>query len=139
MTTWRLLFPVSGIKVEMMSPPWNNFLQSLLRFIMVRSSHSEGLGRIIFRLVILTLQWQKEEEGRHQKEEGPQFRVLECRPSFVGHLFSGHLPSVYLCGHVCCKASDRLDFELCFTQREYYIVIQSACNNVTYLMYSAII
>ena len=63
MTTWRLLFPDGGIKAEMMSPPWNNFLQSLLRFIVVRSSHNEGLGRIIFRLVILTLRWQKEEEG----------------------------------------------------------------------------
>ena len=64
MTAWRLLFPDGGIKAEMMSPPWNNFLQSLLRFIVVRSSHNEGLGRIIFRLVILTLRWQKE-EGRH--------------------------------------------------------------------------
>jgi hypothetical protein len=27
MMTWRLLFPDGGIKTEMMSPPWNNFLQ----------------------------------------------------------------------------------------------------------------
>jgi len=65
MTTWRLLFPDDGIKAETMSPPWNNFLQSLLRSIVVRSSHNKGLGRIIFRLIILTLRWQKEEEGRH--------------------------------------------------------------------------
>jgi len=51
-TTWRLLFPDGGIKAEMMSLPWNNFLQPLLRFIVVRSSHNEGLGRIIFRLVL---------------------------------------------------------------------------------------
>ncbi|KAG0523679.1 hypothetical protein BDA96_07G143900 [Sorghum bicolor] len=57
MTTWRLLFSDGGIKAEMMSPSWNNFLQSLLRFIVVRSSHNEGLGRIIFRLVFLTLRW----------------------------------------------------------------------------------
>jgi hypothetical protein len=35
MTTWRLLFPDGGIKAEMMSPPWNNFLRSLLRFTVV--------------------------------------------------------------------------------------------------------
>ena len=33
MTTWRLLFPDGGIKAEMMSPPWNNFLRSLLCFV----------------------------------------------------------------------------------------------------------
>jgi hypothetical protein len=54
MTTWRLLFPNGGIKAEMMSPLWNNFLRSLLRFIVVRSGHDEGLGRIIFRSVFLT-------------------------------------------------------------------------------------
>jgi len=138
MTTWRLLFPDDGIKAEMMSPLWNNFLQSLLCFIMVRSSHNEGLGRIFFRLVILTLRWQKKEEGRHRKEEVPQFRLLECRPSFVGHLFSCHLPSVCLCGHLYCKVSNRLGFELCFTQREYYIVIQSACDVFVVLNYHII-
>jgi hypothetical protein len=38
MTTWRLLFPDSDIKAEMVSPPWNNFLWSLLHFIVVRSA-----------------------------------------------------------------------------------------------------
>jgi hypothetical protein len=55
MTTWRLLFPDGGIKAEMMSLPWNNFLRSLLRFVVVRSGYDEGLGRIIFRSVFLTL------------------------------------------------------------------------------------
>jgi hypothetical protein len=77
MTTWRLLFPDGSIKAEMMSPPWNNFLRSLLRFVVVRFGHDEGLGRIIFRLVFLTLRWQKEEEGRHQKEEVPYSSVAE--------------------------------------------------------------
>jgi hypothetical protein len=71
MTTWRLLFLDGGIKTEMMSPPWNNFLRSLLRFTVVRSGHDEGLGRIFFRSVFLSLRWQKEEEERHQKEEVP--------------------------------------------------------------------
>jgi hypothetical protein len=34
---------------EMISPPWNNFLGSLLCFVVVRSNHDEGLGRISFR------------------------------------------------------------------------------------------
>jgi hypothetical protein len=119
MTTWRLWFPDDGIKAEMMSPSWNNFLRSLLRFVVVRSGHDEGLGRIIFRSVFLTLRWQKE-EGRHQKEEVPQFRLQEYWPLFVGHLFSNHLPSVCLCGHPYCKAFNRLGFELCYSQRGYY-------------------
>jgi hypothetical protein len=57
MTTWRLLFSDDGIKTEMMSPPWNNFLQSLLRFVVIKSGHDGGLGRIIFRSVFLTLRW----------------------------------------------------------------------------------
>jgi hypothetical protein len=123
MTTWRLLFPDDDIKTEMMSPPWNNFLRFLLRFVVVRFDHDEGLERIIFRSVFLTLRWQKEEEGRHQKEEVHQFRLQKYWPSFVGHLFSGHLPSVCLCGHLYCKASNMLGFELCYSQREYYFVI----------------
>ena len=41
MTTWRLLFPDGDIKAEMMLPPWNNFLWSLLCFVVVRSRHDE--------------------------------------------------------------------------------------------------
>jgi len=58
--TWRLLFPDGDIKAEMVSPPWNNFLRSLLHFIVVSSGHDEGLGRLNFRSVFLILQWQKE-------------------------------------------------------------------------------
>jgi hypothetical protein len=66
MTTWSLLFPDNDIKAEMMSPPWNNFVRSLLRFIVVRSGHDKGPGRIRFRSVFLILLWwQKEKEGRH--------------------------------------------------------------------------
>jgi hypothetical protein len=53
--TWRLLFPDGDIKAEMVSPPWNNFVRSLFRFIVVRSGHNEGLGRISFRSVFLIL------------------------------------------------------------------------------------
>jgi hypothetical protein len=48
--TWRLGFPNSDIKTEMMSPSWNNFLQSFLRFVVIRSDHDEGLV-ISFRSV----------------------------------------------------------------------------------------
>ena len=57
MTIWRLLFPDVDIEAEMVSPSCNNFVRSLLRFIVVRSSHDEGLGRIFFRSVFLILRW----------------------------------------------------------------------------------
>jgi hypothetical protein len=47
---------------------WNNFLRSLLCFVVIRSSHDEGLGRIIFRSVFRILQWQKEEEDDKRKK-----------------------------------------------------------------------
>jgi hypothetical protein len=96
--------------VEMMSPAWNNFLRSLLCFVMVRSSHDEWLRRIIFRSVFFILLRQKE-EGRHNKEEVSQLRVKERWPLFVGHLFSGLMLSVCLCGHPY-KASYKLSFEI---------------------------
>jgi hypothetical protein len=65
----RLFFPDDDIKAEMMLPPWNNFLRSLLYFVVVRFSHDERLGRIIFRSVFFIIRWQKKEEGRHKKEE----------------------------------------------------------------------
>jgi hypothetical protein len=118
--TWRLLFLDGDIKMEMVSPPWNNFLRSLLRFIVVGSDHDEGLERLSFRLVLLILRWQKKEEEIHQKEEVSQLHLRECWPSFVGHMFSGLLPSVCLCGHPYCKASYRLGIEiLSYSQREY--------------------
>ena len=81
-----------------MSPSWNIFLWSLLHFVVVRSDHNEGLGRIGFRTVFLILRWQKE-EGKHKKEEVSQLRLQGCWPSFVGRLVSGLLPSVCLSGH----------------------------------------
>ena len=68
-TASRLLFPDGDIKAVMVSPPWNNFLWSLLRFIVVRSGHDKGLGRISFRSVFLIFRWQKEEQRIHKKEE----------------------------------------------------------------------
>ena len=121
-TTYRLLFPDDDIKAEMVSPTWNNFLGSLLRFIVVRFGHDEGLGRISFRSVFLILRWQKEEERRYQKEEVSQLCLYECWLSFVGHLFSDLLPSVCLCGHEYCKTSYMFGFEIwSYSQRGYNI------------------
>ena len=113
MSTWRFLLPNGGIKAEMMPSPWNKFLQSLLRFVVVGSDHDEGLGRILFRSVFLILRWQKEEKGRHTEEEVSQLRLQERWPS-VGHLLSGRkqlLPSICLCGHLY-KASNRFGVEI---------------------------
>ncbi|KAG2585283.1 hypothetical protein PVAP13_6KG265624, partial [Panicum virgatum] len=87
----------------MMPPSWNNFLRSLLRFVVVRSNHNEGLGRIC-RSVFLFLRWQKEEDGRHKKEVSP-LRLQECWPPFVGLLFSSLLPGVCLCALSVCLCS----------------------------------
>ncbi|KAG2576977.1 hypothetical protein PVAP13_6NG066700 [Panicum virgatum] len=80
----------------MMPPSWNSFLRSLLRFVVVRSDHNEGLERI-WRSVFLFLRWQKEEDRRHKKEEVSPLRLQECWPRFVGLLFSSFLPGVCLC------------------------------------------
>ena len=119
LTTWRLSFLDGDIKAEMVSPTWNNFLGSLLRFIVVRFGHDEGLGRISFRSVFLILRWQKEEERRYQKEEVSQLCLYECWLSFVGHLFSDLLPSVCLCNHLY-GSSYRFGVEILgYTKRGY--------------------
>jgi hypothetical protein len=68
MTTWRLRFPNSDIKAEMLLSPWNYFLLSILCFVIVRSDHNEGPVRISIS-VFLIFSWQKEKEGRYKKEE----------------------------------------------------------------------
>ena len=67
--TWRLIFLDDDIKVEMVSPPWNNFLRSLLRFVVVRSGHNEGPGRISFKSVFLNLRWLKEKKEDTRKKK----------------------------------------------------------------------
>ena len=54
LTTWRLDFSDGDIKAEMMSPPRNNFLRSLLHFVVVRSYYDKGLGRISLPLKQIT-------------------------------------------------------------------------------------
>lgn len=134
-----------------MLPPWNNFLWSLLRFVVVRSDHNERLVRINLPLnpinfglevgrfgsISLILRWQKKEEGRHKKEEEnyAQFRLYECWPSFLGHIFSACLLTVCLCGH-SYEYLYRFGIEIwSYTLREYH-VFQIACNM---RMYSATI
>jgi hypothetical protein len=119
-----------------MSPSWNNFLRSLLRFVVVRSDHNERLRRISFRSIFLILRWQKEEQGRHKKEEVSPLRLQE---------FSCLLPSVCLCNHLY-KSSYRFGVEILgYTKRGYNLdnqvldirsVFQYACN---VMIYSAMI
>ncbi|KAG2585277.1 hypothetical protein PVAP13_6KG209012 [Panicum virgatum] len=128
----------------MMPPSWNNFLGSLLRFVVVRSNHNEGLGRIC-RSVFLFLRWQKEEDGRHKKEEVSPLRLQECWPPFVGLLFSSLLPSVCLYTLSVClcsllyEASYRSGVEFLDYTRllDDQVVFQRACNMM--MMYSAMI
>jgi hypothetical protein len=95
-----------------MLPLWNNFLMSLLRFVVVISNHDEGLGKISSRSVYLILGWQKKEVGRHEKEEVYELCLQECWQLFVGHLFIGLLPSFFfLCGDPY-EASYRFGFEI---------------------------
>jgi hypothetical protein len=88
----------------------------------VRSGHDEGLGRISFRSVFLSSLFfggKKEEEERYEKEEVSQLHLQGCWSSFVGHLFSGMLPSVCLCVHLY-EVSNRFGFEiLSYSQRGY--------------------
>jgi hypothetical protein len=63
MTTWRLSFLNGDIKKD---PPRNNFLRTLLRFVVVRSDHDEALRRISFRSVFLILRWQKKKKKKTQ-------------------------------------------------------------------------
>ena len=83
LTTWRFGFPGGDIKVEMMPPSWNNFLRFLLRFVVIRSDHNEGLGRIC-RSVFFFF------GGRKKK-----FLHFACRS--VGRHLLG------FCSRVCCR------------------------------------
>jgi hypothetical protein len=67
-----------------------------------------------------------------------KFRLHECWASFVGHMLSGLLLIVRLCGHPYCKALYKLGFEIwSYSQRGYNLdenqfmniyIIQSAYN-----------
>jgi hypothetical protein len=93
MTTWRLLFSDGGIKAEMMSPPWNNFLRSLLRFVVVRFGHDEGLGRIIFRSVF--------GDRKKKKEDIRKKKILNSAYRNVGRcslgIYSQAIRRVFAC------------------------------------------
>jgi hypothetical protein len=67
MTTWRLFFLDGDIKAEMISLPWNNFLWSILRLVVVRFGRDERLERISFRSVFLILRWQRKEKRKTQE------------------------------------------------------------------------
>ena len=129
---------------------WNNFLQSLLRFVVVRSNHGEGFVRISlsFELMSISLgsdrlgsvsllhRWQKEEEERRKKEEEDCARsnLQGCWSPFFRRLFSACLLSVCQCGFLF-DFLHRFGIEIwSYLVREYFESI--AC---ILMMYSALI
>jgi hypothetical protein len=79
MTIWRLFFLNGDIKAKMMSPSWNNFFWSLLRFVVVRSGHDEGLGRISSDQSCSFFDGRKK-EGKHKKKFlNSVCRNISCR------------------------------------------------------------
>ena len=91
------------------------------------------------------LRWQKEEDGRHKKEEVSPLRLQECWPPFVGLLLSSLLPGVCLCTPSVCLRSllyeasyrsgvEKLDYTRFLDDQ---VVFQRACNLI--MMYSAMI
>ena len=106
-------FPDGVVKAGMVPSSWNNFLRPLLRFVVVRSNHGEGLVRIILspKLMLISLgsdrlgsvsllhRWQKEEEEKRKKEKEDRARssLQGCWSPFFGCLFSACLLSVCMC------------------------------------------
>jgi hypothetical protein len=54
-TTWRISFPDGDIVLGMVPSSSNNFLWSLLYFIVVRSNHGERLVRISLSLNLMSI------------------------------------------------------------------------------------
>jgi hypothetical protein len=78
-----------------MSLPWNNFLRSLLCFIVVRFGHDEGLGRIIFRSVFLLFggRKKKKEDTRKKKFLNSTYRNFgRCSLGICSQAFVECLP-----------------------------------------------
>ena len=81
-----------------MSPPWNNFLRCLLRFVVVRSNHDKGLVRISLPLV---LSWEDLDQfslffgGRRKKNEDTKKKFLNSVCRNVGRRSLGICPKVF--------------------------------------------
>ncbi|KAG2651655.1 hypothetical protein PVAP13_1NG301319 [Panicum virgatum] len=85
----------------MVPSSWNNFLQPLLHFVVVRSNHGEWLVRISLSsgLMSISLGSKEEKERRKKEEEDCAHSNLQgCWSPFFRHLFSACLLSVCLCG-----------------------------------------
>ncbi|RCV43340.1 hypothetical protein SETIT_9G286400v2 [Setaria italica] len=130
----------------MMMTSWNNFLQPLLHFAVVRSHHDERLVRIILPLelmlislglgrlgsVSLLYQWQKEEEETRKKEEDFARSSLQgCWSSFFERLFSTYLLSVCLCG-LLHESLYMFEIEICSCMTREYNVDEVLCDMMTY-------
>ena len=54
-TTWGIRFPDGVIETGMVPSLWNNFLRTLLYFVVVRSNHGERLVRISLFLELMSV------------------------------------------------------------------------------------
>ena len=91
LTTWRFGFPGGDIKVEMMPPSWNNFLRSLLHFVVVRSNHNDFRGEYADQSFFFFGGRKKKTEDTRKKK----FLHFACRS--VGR------HSLGFCSRVCCR------------------------------------
>jgi hypothetical protein len=100
--TCRIRFSDDDIKAEMILLPWNNFLQPLLHFVIVRFDHDDCLVRIslllkpingieLGRFTSVFLILPVVAEGRHKKEEIYAQFCLECWPHVL-RPFAEYLP-----------------------------------------------
>ncbi|RCV45773.1 hypothetical protein SETIT_9G480000v2 [Setaria italica] len=135
----------------MMLPSWNNFLQPLLHFVVVRSNHDERLVRIILPIELMLISLEEEERRKKEEEDFARSSLQGCWSSLFGCLFSACLLSVCLCG-LLYESLYRFEIEIwsCMTreynenEKQYLIVLK--CNFICFesvvcdmMMYSALI
>nr|TKW31871.1 hypothetical protein SEVIR_2G134500v2 [Setaria viridis] len=117
----------------MILPSWNNFLQALLRVVVVRSNHDERLMRIILplELMLISLRLEEEERCKKENEDFAWSSLQRCWLSFFGCLFSAYLLSIFLCG-LLYESLYRFEIWSCMTceynedEEQYLIVLK--CN-----------
>ncbi|KAF8674848.1 hypothetical protein HU200_047979 [Digitaria exilis] len=91
--------------------------------------------------VFLVLRWQKEEKGRHKKEEEvyPQLCLQECWPPSFGHAFSACLLSVFLCAHPYDSLYRFRVQSWNYIMREYHVPQNDSNLRITQLQFNIIL
>ncbi|KAG2537012.1 hypothetical protein PVAP13_9NG247773 [Panicum virgatum] len=81
----------------MMPPSWNNFLRSLLRFVVVRSDHNEGLRRICRSVFFFFFGGRKKKTEDTRKKKFLHFACKSVGRHSLGFCSRVCLPGVCLC------------------------------------------